>query len=357
MANWSDSNPYPGSNYSTEVLQALIERDKDAASLFQNDPTNPFSGMIRYNRSSNKFQEYNGSAWVDKSLSVAGGGTGATNAADARTNLGIGTMGLQNASAVAITGGSIAGLTTLGVSGAVTFAGGLTAGSGAVAIINAAGKIPALTATYLASLSAAALTSLPVNQFGASIIPAANLGSGTPSASVFLRGDGQWISVPSGVPSGIIAMADTSCPAGWTRVAAWDGKFIRAGSTYGATGGADTHQHTIDSVGDHYHAAGSHTHSATIPVRSTGGDSPNHTHATGVAYRYDVAIGGGTTVVNSVNVNTTGVSATHYHSVPSQGITTGGGSGNTGNSGGHTHTEQAASSLPSYMTVVFCKKD
>jgi len=48
-------------------------------------------------------------------LSVVRGGTGASNATDARTNLGLGTISTQNAATVAITGGSITGITDLTV--------------------------------------------------------------------------------------------------------------------------------------------------------------------------------------------------------------------------------------------------
>ena len=57
-------------------------------------------------------------------LNLTNGGTGASTAAGARTNLGLGTIATQNANNVAITGGSVSGVsasvTTLTTSSTIT---------------------------------------------------------------------------------------------------------------------------------------------------------------------------------------------------------------------------------------------
>jgi len=46
------------------------------------------------------------------------------------------------------------------------------------------------------------------------------------------------------LPANRIMMYSDTCPTGWTRVSAFDGKFIKGKSAYGGTGGAATHTHT-----------------------------------------------------------------------------------------------------------------
>ena len=87
----------------------MKSRDVDCATMFGSDP-NPVGivpGTMRFSRSTDRFEDWDGSNWRPRVISVSGGGTGSSDPATVRNNLGIGTLGLQNANAVAITGGAI----------------------------------------------------------------------------------------------------------------------------------------------------------------------------------------------------------------------------------------------------------
>lgn len=88
-------------------------------------------------------------------------------------------------------------------------------------------------------------------------------------------------------PSGMIAPFDTACPSGWTRVTAWDNKFVMGGAAYGTTGGNTTHLHDCTPGSKASRTANSgaittggtdgscskqtHTHTLTFPTTSTSG--------------------------------------------------------------------------------------
>jgi hypothetical protein len=76
-------------------------------------------------------------------LPLTNGGTGSSTASGARTNLGLGTIATQNASSVAITGGSITGITDLAVADGGT---GASTAAGARTNLNAVDQALTLTA-------------------------------------------------------------------------------------------------------------------------------------------------------------------------------------------------------------------
>lgn len=162
MADWNQ--PQLTTTYIL-VLSQLMDRDTDAFTLGLSTPSNIPTGAIRYVRASNKFQEYDGATWNDKVLSLAGGGTGAVSAAAARTALGLGDMATQTSSAVAITGGSLAGN-----------------GSG--------------------------LTTLNASNLASGTVPTARLGSGAASSASYLRGDQTWTALSTHLVYSSLQSAD-----------------------------------------------------------------------------------------------------------------------------------------------------
>lgn len=109
MTDWN--KPTITSNYITFVDEVKA-RDVDAITLQLNAITNPPTGAVKLSRSPVKFQEWDGTQFVDRILSVAGGGTGSNSLSNLGPAMGLGTMAYQNANAIAVTGGTIAAVTS-----------------------------------------------------------------------------------------------------------------------------------------------------------------------------------------------------------------------------------------------------
>jgi len=153
---------------------------------------------------------------------------------------------------------------------------------------------------------------------GGNTITASNIAPGSITIDRLSGGDGVR-------PGTIILWSGASCPTGYTRLSAFDGRFPRGALTYGGTGGSDTHTHSgsTGSAGNH-----SHTYSAT----TNAGDN---------AYVDVQQLGGGSIYPCATR--------DHTHNV----------SGSTSTNGDHSHTISASSSsnVPNYFNVLLCIKN
>lgn len=157
--------------------------------------------------------------------------------------------------------------------------------------------------------------------------------------TLFISFDGEIWEKLSGIPSGAIAMFNTTCPAGWTRYTNLDDRFPMSASIHGQVGGNSVHSHnytempahthTIDAVYLDSESKGSHSHNIT--AKSAGGGS-------GAAI--------GKTFGNTTVASTSAGNHDHTITIPAR---------NTDSTGGSASTN-AASNLPPYKEVIFCKK-
>jgi hypothetical protein len=123
------------------------------------------------------------------------------------------------------------------------------------------------------------------------------------------------------VPSGAIILWDgVSCPAGYTRLAAYDNYFLVGSSTAGTSGGSNTH--------DHVGVTGNHV--LTI------NEIPSHTHD-GIQRAVN---GGGNQFGNG-----------EWNSGNNQSDSTQA----TGGGAGHTHAIAPADNRPLFKTILLCK--
>lgn len=365
MADWS--KPTTTSSYATEVLQDISARLNDVATMFSSAPSNQPTGTIRWNTSTSTFQSWDGTNWNDIQIAIGSGGTGASSASGARTNLGLGSLSVQNSSSVTITGGSVA---------------------------------------------SSALSGL---------VPTANLGTGTADGTTILYGDQTWKSVSS-----ISALTGegriwygSSAPSGWLICdgsaisrSTYSALFAIIGVTYGsgdgsttfnipdlrqrfpigkaasgtastlgATGGSIDHTHTsaahTHTMGNHTHTMGNHTHfvgSGAFGLRNPATTSAGaHTHTysgtTGTPSNSTTAqIGSGETVGTTNHTHnysgTTDSGGAHTHSIVDDGnnaFTTNGPSTNTSD-GPSTNTSDSTtpgatgSNNPPYLAINYIIK-
>jgi hypothetical protein len=200
MADWS--HPLLSDLY-TDVLPALTGRDIDAITLLKNPASNVPVGTMAYDRSFDLFKEWSGTAFVNKRLSIAGGGTGADNATQARINLGLGSMATQNSNAVSITGGTISGVAfdaNAITAGIVALARG---GTGASLALGGAGSFLQSNGSSVGfGVSGAALTNLNASAIVAGVLPLAFGGTGS---ALGLAGYGAFLGSNGG---GVLFMTD-----------------------------------------------------------------------------------------------------------------------------------------------------
>lgn len=151
MANWN--NPTGSSTFS-DFLSWMRALATDAATFFVSSPTNQPTGAMKYDRATDKFQEWDGSAWVDQVIAIGGGGTGGSTASTARANLELGDLAvLDTVSNTEITGVDVSKVAGLGDLAVLDTVGDAQITAVALAKVAGAGSLAGLSAITDANIS------------------------------------------------------------------------------------------------------------------------------------------------------------------------------------------------------------
>jgi hypothetical protein len=164
---------------------------------------------------------------------------------------------------------------------------------------------------------------------------------GANDSIMLIRGPSTWIELNRSprtggdIPTGLISLRDTSCPSGWTRFSALDGKLPRGAASYSGTPfGTSTHSHVYTDVIAHTHAVGS------LTVTTDGA----HTHN---LYWYDASGDWGKSYKAGGSTDNTYTSGIHNHTI----------SGCTASTGSASPSSSSSSHVPPYRNMIFCKRD
>ena len=178
-------------------------------------------------------------------------------------------------------------------------------------------------------------------------IPSAVLGTGSPSASNFLRGDRVWSVVPDPFPAGTkMLFVQTTAPTGWTKDTTHDNKALRIVSGTASTGGTVAFTTAFASQGVSGSIANTTAGGTVGNTTLVESQMPSHNHSQVGVNAFSAANTGGQGWASGATANTgsKGGNGAHNHSF-------------TGTAHNHTFTGTAIDMAVQYVDTIIATKD